>query len=70
MAPIRPSRAADLTDQDERVAHQDSGQRDQPDQRVDAERLLNSSKVGMTPMSPSGAVANTIVITEIDGPGR
>ena len=26
----------------------------------------NSSKVGMTPMRPSGAVANTIVITEIE----
>ena len=31
---------ADLADQDERIAHKDSGKGDQPDQRVDAERLL------------------------------
>src|SRR5207302_1893335 len=30
---------ADLVDQDERVAHQDSGKRDQSDQRVDAKWL-------------------------------
>jgi hypothetical protein len=35
---------ADLPDQDERVAYQDSGQRDQPDQRVDAERLLEQGR--------------------------
>ena len=35
---------ADLADQDERVAHQDSGQRDQPDRRVDAERLFEQEQ--------------------------
>src|SRR5687768_3986710 len=34
---------ADLPDQNERIAHQDSGQRDQPDQRVNAERLMRGA---------------------------
>ena len=36
--------AADLADEDERVPHQDSGQRDQTNQRIDTERLLKDQQ--------------------------
>ena len=36
----------DLTDQDQRIAHQNAGKGDQADQRVDAKRLIENQQHG------------------------
>ena len=51
----------DLVDQDHRVAHDDAGQRDEPEHRHEAERRAgHQQRRRDTPISPSGAVNSTI----------
>lgn len=58
---------ADLSNQDQRVAHQETRQCNQADQRIDAERLApNKIRVGTTPIRPSGLVRKTMTIAEIE----
>ena len=58
---VRPARdvALDLVDQDHGVAHDHAGERDQPEQRHEAERPAGESSASDAPMIPSGAVTNT-----------
>jgi len=46
----------DLSYQNECVPHQDSGERDQAKDGIEAERLMKIRRMGTTPTKPKGAV--------------